>query len=296
MKNTALFLAITATLCSLTSCAKEETVNIDSSPIIYTEVTANEAVKADTTDISVVTENKTESTTAANITSEKADNIDDFTDLSGYWYANGNPKSAFFHITKDGRFKEYNNYYGAILYYTGYIKKEPDAETNSYAYCMYRDTGEMYNKFAGSAEKSDINFESGDVTHYVKLYDEGEKEYDEREAEETYTGTWVCGRAIIEISYEGEGVFQAKISWSSSAVAHVMWDYKLILDQGKLICSGTGKKAYVEFKTGDTKATETIEYTDGSAEFTIEGNHLFWNNFNEHDADNLLFEKNSEAY
>ena len=62
------------------------------------------------------------------------------------------------------------------------------------------------------------------------------------------------------------------------------------------MCNGNGKKTFVEFKEGETEATETVEYTDGSAEFTIDGGHLFWNNFNEHDADNMIFEKNSEAY
>ena len=119
---------------------------------------------------------------------------------------------------------------------------------------------------------------------------------DEKEAEEIYTGSWICGRAIIEISYESEGVYQAKVSWSSSAAAHFIWDYPLTLDNGKLVCNGNGKKTFVEFKEGETEATETVEYTDGSAEFTIDGGHLFWNNFNEHDADNMIFEKNSEAY
>ena len=292
MKNTALILAITATLCTLTSCAKEESVSIDSTPVIFTEDTATTAAKTDTTDISVVTDNMTESTTATDITSERVDNIEDFSSLSGYWYANGDPKAAFFHITKDGRFKEYNNYYGAILNCTGYIKRE----TDNNAYCMYHDTGELYKKFTGSIEKSDINFESGDITHYVKIYTEGGVGNDGRGAYEIYTGSWICGRAIIEISYKSEGTFQAKVTWGSSAVAHVMWDYPLILENGKLVCRGNGKKTFVELKEGETEATETVEYTDGSAEFTMEGNHLFWNNFNEHDADNLLFEKNSEAY
>ena len=115
-------------------------------------------------------------------------------------------------------------------------------------------------------------------------------------AEDIYAGSWVSGRAIIEIFYESDGLYQAKVSWSSSAAAHVIWDYPLTLDNGRLVCSGNGKKTFVEFKDGETEATETVEYTDGSAEFTIEEDHLIWNDLSEHSADNMLFEKNSEAY
>lgn len=239
---------------------------------------------------------KTEITADTDTITVNTDNAVDYDALSGYWYENGDPKAAFFHITKDGRFKEYNNYDGAIMYYTGYIKRELDTETNRYFYCMYLDTGELYKRFADNGEKSDINFENSEPSHYVKLYGEGGIGDDGRGAEETYTGSWVCSRAIIEISYKGEGIFQAKVTWGSSAYVHVMWDYPLILDKGKLVCSGNGKMTLVEFKDGESEATETVKYTDGSAEFTMEGNHLFWNDLNEHGADTMLFEKNSEAY
>ena len=192
-----------------------------------------------------------------------------------------------------------NNYEGVYREYT--YTGEIDAATGitiSYDVCdsagnksySYKMTNYKFDEDAvvfNSASDIINEIENGGFT---KLGSDG------KEAEEIYTGSWICGRAIIEISYESEGLYQAKVSWSSSAAAHVIWDYPLTLDNGKLVCNGNGKKTFVEFKEGETEATETVEYTDGSAEFTIDGGHLFWNNFNEHDADNMIFEKNSEAY
>lgn len=296
MKKTALIIALTAAMCAFVSCDKEEVVSSVPDTLSASVTTAAVSSTAETTasePVTTVTAAASGTTTAADTITANTDNIDDLTGLSGYWYANGDPKAAFLHITKDGKFKEYNSAYGATMFYSGDVKRELDIETNSYFYCMYLDTGELYKRFADNGEKSEINFEDGDVTNYVKLYDEGGIDDDGRSAEEIYTGSWICGRAIIEISSKGEGVFKAQVTWSSSAAAHVLWNYPLVLDNGKLVCSGNGKKAFVEFKEGETVPTETVEYTDGSAEFTIEGNHLFWNNFNEHDADKMLFEKNS---
>lgn len=262
----------------------------------YTTASTNKTISSSTSTSRTTVTDKSEITADTDTIIANTDNAVDYDALSGYWYENGDPIAAFFHITKDGRFKEYNNHYGAIMYYTGYIRRELDTKTNSYFYCMYLDTGELYKRFADDGEKSDINFESGDPSHYVKLYSEGGIGDDGREAEEAYPGSWICGRAIIEISYKGEDMFQAKVSWSSSATAHTIWDYPLTLDNGKLICNGNGKMTLVEFKDGETKPTETVKYTDGAAEFTLEGNHLFWNDLNEHSADIMLFEKNSEAY
>ena len=293
MKNTALILAITATLCTLTSCVKEETFNIDSNPIILTEDSANAAVKADTTDIAVVTETKTESTTAADITSEKADNTEDFTGLSGYWYADGDPKAAFFHIDKEGKFTEYYSYYGAGIVCRGNVKRELAPGTDNYIYCIYRDSGELYKTFAddGEKEKTDIYTDNDEINHYVKLYGEDGTGDDGRNAEDIFSGSWICGRAILEISYKGDGEFRAQVTWSSSATAHSIWVYPLTLDNGKLVCNGKGTLCHTELENADSEPNETVEFTNGSAEFSMKGNHLFWNDLNKHCADDMLFEK-----
>ena len=297
MKKAAIILALTATLCAFASCDKEAVSSV--SATVSTSVTTTAvSTQAENTTTEAVTATTAAKTDVEDTTISNADNTVDYSGMSGYWYANGDPKAAFFHITKEGEFTEYNSYYGAISYYTGYIKREFDNEANNYVYCIYNDTGELYKKFAddGRNEKTDIYFENEDISHYIKLYNEGGTGDDGRGAEETYTGSWTCGRATIEVSYKGEGIFHAKVTWSSSAVSHVLWDYPLIFDNGKLICNGNGTMTFVEFKEGETEATETVKYTDGSAEFTMEGNHLFWNDLNEHGADNMLFEKmNGEA-
>ena len=192
-----------------------------------------------------------------------------------------------------------NNYEGVYREYT--YTGEIDAATGiTISYDVCDSAGNKSYSYKMTNYKFDddaVVFKSAsDIISEIKTGGFTKLGSDERGAEEIYTGSWICGRAIIEISYESDGLYQAKVSWSSSAAAHVIWDYPLTLDNGKLVCNGNGKKTFVEFKEGETEATETVEYTDGSAEFIINGDHLSWNNFNEHDADNMIFEKNSEAY
>ena len=297
MKKTVLIVALTAAMCAFASCDKETVISSvpsSMSAAVTTEAVSDKAEAA--TAATAAASAKTETAAASDTTAANTDDIADYSGLAGYWYANGDPNGAFFCFTNDGRFKEYNNYYGGILYSAGNVKIENDTDSSGNAYGLYYDTGELYKKFTDKGEKSDIYFEDGDATHYVKLYNEGEGDFGGKTAEEAYTGSWICGRAIIEISSNGEGSFNAKVSWGASAAAHVIWDYPLVLDNGKLVCSGNGKKTYVEFENAESDPVETIEYTNGSAEFTMAGNHLFWNDLSDHGADDMLFEKNSEAY
>ena len=310
MKKTALIIALTAAMCAFASCGKEENMSsipetmsasVTTASVSHTAETTTTAAAVTTTAAATTTTAapaKTETAAANTVTANTAntDNAEDQSWMSGYWYANGDPKAAFFHITKDGRFKEYNSYYGSILFNEGCIKRELDTTTNSYFYCMYLDSGELYKRFADNGDKSAFCFESGAPSEYVKIYTEGGVGEDGRGATETYTGSWICGRAIIEISYVSEGVFNAKVTWSSSAATHTLWNYPLILEKGNLVCRGNGTMTNYEFKEGGIMVSEEVIYTDGSAEFSLEGNHIFWNDLNEHGADLMLFERNSEAY
>lgn len=291
MKKTALIAALTAVLCILSSCGRENTASSSQAPAAVTDTTAATADTTETAALTTATEKKTESTTASDTTSEASNDTGDFTGLSGYWFIDGDPGAASIHITKDGRFVSY--YADGVAEERGYVKRVLDTEINNYIYCMYKDSGELFQAFAddGETEKTDIYMGNGAFPHYVKLYGEGGLGDDGRGAEESFAGSWNCGRAIIEITDKGEGIFHAKVIWGASASAHAIWDYPLIFENDKLVCSGNGTKSFVELKDGASEAEETVEYTDGSAEFTLEGGHLFWKELKERCADDLRFSR-----
>ena len=234
-------------------------------------------------------EKKTETTTAKEATS--AANAADYSGLAGSWYIDGDPSAASFHITEDGKFTAY--YANGLVENKGIVRRVFDSEINNYYYCMYLDSGDLYEAFAddGEKEKTDIYMGNGGFPHYVKLYGEGGLGDDGRGPEEAYTGTWNCERAHIDIAYYGEGIFHATVKWGTSASTHAQWEYPLIFENDKLICNGNGTKSFVEYEDAESEPKVTEEYSDGSAEFTLEGNHLFLNDLKEHSADNMMFSK-----
>ncbi|WP_295095745.1 hypothetical protein [Ruminococcus sp.] len=216
---------------------------------------------------------------------------DTYEGLSGYWYIDGDPSAALLHISSDGKFTAY--YANGLVENEGIVRKVLDPAINNYIYCMYLDSGKLYSKFAddGEKEKTDIYMGNNGIPHYVKLYGEGGLGDDGRGPEEAYTGTWNCERAHIDITYYGEGIFHATVKWGASASTHAQWEYPLIFENDKLICNGNGTRSFVEYEDAESEPKVTEEYSDGSAEFTLEGNHLFWNNLTEHNADDMLFSK-----
>ena len=291
MKKTTILLTVTALLCASASCGKEGLQSSSMSSASIADTTAVTTAEAETTAIPTTTAKNTESTTAADKTTANTDNSEDYTGLSGYWYIDGDTSTASIHITKDGKFTAY--YPNGIVEERGYVKRVLEPTINNYIFYMYRDSGELFQTFSddGEKEKSDIYMGNDGTPHYVKLYGEGGVGDDGKGPEERFEGSWSCGRAIIEITYKGEGVFHALIKWSGSASSSGLWNYPLIYDNGKLICSGNGTLTHVEFKDAESAPDETIEYTDGSAEFTLEGDRLFWNDLKEHCADDMLFIK-----
>ncbi|MBP5432996.1 hypothetical protein [Ruminococcus sp.] len=283
-------LAITFSVAVIvSSCSRnvqETSVNLDkttSTTPIVTEITV------ENTTISITTEK--ESTTAIETTTVIYSNS--YEGLSGYWYIDGDPSAASFHITKDGKFTAY--YANGLVENEGIVRRVLDPAINNYIYCMYLESGKLYYKFAddGEKEKTDIYMGNNGTTHYIKLYGEGGLGDDGLDPEEAYTGTWNCERAHIDITYYGEGIFHATVKWGASASTYAQWEYPLIFENDKLICNGNGTRSFVEYKDAESEPTVTVDYTDGSAEFTLEGNRLFWNNLTEHNADDMIFSKES---
>ena len=245
---------------------------------------------AETTEESTTSTEKETDTTIVTETTSVA-NTGDYSGLAGYWYIDGDPSAASFHITKDGMFTAY--YANGLVENEGIVRKVLDPAINNYIYCMYLESGKLYSKFAddGEKEKTDIYMGNNGTPHYVKLYGEGGLGDDGLGPEEAYTGTWNCERAHIDITYYGEGIFHATVKWGASASTHTQWEYPLIFDNGKLICNGNGTKSFVEYEDAENEPKVTEEYSDGSAEFTLEGNRLFWNDLKEHSADDMLFSR-----
>ena len=266
-----------------TSCVLDTQIESENTTVTTTKV-SKATEEADTK-----AEKETEITIVTETTS--VENAGDYSGLAGYWFIDGDPSAASFHITEDGNFIAY--YANGLVENKGIVRRVFDSEINNYYYCMYLDSGELYEAFAddGDKEKTDIYMGNGGFPHYVKLYGEGGLGDDGRGPEETYTGTWNCERAHIDITYYGEGVFHATVKWGASASTHAQWEYPLIFDNGKLICNGNGTRSFVEYEDAESEPKVTEEYSDGSAEFTLEGNRLFWNDLKEHSADDMLFSR-----
>ena len=58
----------------------------------------------ETTAVETTTEKKTENTTSSEATSAESE---DYTGIAGYWFINGDPRTASLHITEDGKFTAY---------------------------------------------------------------------------------------------------------------------------------------------------------------------------------------------
>ena len=110
---------------------------------------------------------------------------------------------------------------------------------------------------------------------------------------ESYVGTWVSGRASLEISVVDDH-YKCAVTWGSSAAESSQWDYEPCLyDGASLICEGLGvKKNAVYNEDGSVKSSEE-EFSDGSASFSIGGDgKLTWIDFKVYpEEDSLVFER-----
>ena len=129
---------------------------------------------------------------------------------------------------------------------------------------------------------------NGGEPHYVKFGVGGAAD-DGRGPGEEFVGTWGCGRATLKITQLSDTEFQASISWASSAAAHTEWEYPLTYQDGKLVCSGKGTKTNFEYQSENAEPDKTVDYTDGSAEFSMQGSHIVWNDKNENSGADMMF-------
>ena len=291
MKKIIAVAALLAVAAMFTGCGKDvpETSSDFKAPTTAASSTGASTEGVSETSSETATE-AAESTaeTSAPSSAERAD----MSALAGYWYADGDYRQSWLHITADGRYESYR---------PSGLKVEDGTVT----YGSVDGSGTMGYNFKSESYGSSMSFTlDGEqlvpVTeydqHYQKLYGEGGLGDDGRGADEKfvasdYVGNWGCERANITIEDKGEGVFRAVVKWSSSAAAHVQWDYPLIFDGENLVCDNAGTKTYIEFTSPDTEPESTVEAENCSARFELRPDGLFWNDLTDHDADFMIFIK-----
>ena len=120
--------------------------------------------------------------------------------------------------------------------------------------------------------------------------DDDDDDTDDGDVGDGFIGDWMCERATIYID-EDDGVYTVHITWGASAFETVVWDYSCTLDAATGALSGRGKKSTETYdENGNLTATD-VEYTDGSATFTLEGGRLLWNDAKEDAAQGMRFER-----
>ncbi len=108
-----------------------------------------------------------------------------------------------------------------------------------------------------------------------------------------YLGSWVCGRAYIDITDEHPG-YRVEINWKDSAAQVTEWSYycPYELTDGKLVSEPTGVKVDVTYGEDGEVAESATGYEDGQATFSIdESGNLTWDDAKENAGADMVFER-----
>ena len=114
----------------------------------------------------------------------------------------------------------------------------------------------------------------------------------EKAQSDPFEGTWVCGRAAMEINREDDG-YKVFISWGSSAAEHSEWEYSCVYDAEKnaLVSMPFGTRSDIVFNEEGGIASEKLIYEDGEATFTLDADgHLLWQDEKENAGEDMHFE------
>ena len=106
-----------------------------------------------------------------------------------------------------------------------------------------------------------------------------------------YLGTWVCGRATIEIAQYGEP-YEVQVTWGNTAAETTFYKYDCYFDGKSLVNDGSGEKKDIVFdEQGNEKEVKNV-LEDCAAVFTIqEDGTLIWQEFKEDAARDMVFER-----
>ena len=297
MKKTMIAIALLASMLMLASCDTPGNSPAASAPDSAAEQTTETAASTDTAEtttesaaetVTELTTTETESETEVTTTEMRGAPDLDLTSIAGVWYIDGDPTTASIKISADGTFKSY--YASGNLENEGTIRREAEEieGTTNYWYNLYDQNGEYIMGFLDTGSTTDLYVGNGATPHFRK-FGEGGLADDGRGPGEEFVGKWNCDRAYLTITQISDTEFHALIKWGSSASSHVEWDYPLTYQGGKLVCSGKASKTYVEYAAADAEPDKTVEYTDGSGEFVMQGAGVVWNDLTEHSGDDMVF-------
>ena len=297
MKKTIIAIALLASMLMLASCDTPGNSPAASAPDSAAEQTTETAESTDTAEtttesaaetVTELTATETESETKVTTTEMRGAPDLDLTSIAGVWYIDGDPTTASIKISADGTFKSY--YASGNLENEGTIRREAEEieGTTNYWYNLYDQNGEYIMGFLDTGSTTDLYVGNGATPHFRK-FGEGGLADDGRGPGEEFVGKWNCDRAYLTITQISDTEFHALIKWGSSASSHVEWDYPLTYQGGKLVCSGKASKTYVEYAAADAEPDKTVEYTDGSGEFVMQGADVVWNDLTEHSGDDMVF-------
>ena len=217
----------------------------------------------------------------------------DLSDIAGVWYKGGDTSSAYVNISAAGKYTAY--FADGNVEASGKIVKDKDS------YVLYRADGTSFVTFAlEDKTKSDdmYTYAGGDEKiHYIKLLGPDGAASDGRGIEEVLAGSWECEKTGLIIDYKGEGIFHALVEVRDTVGGYFRWNYSLIYDNGVLKCDKQGIKTLtVGFLSEDplNPKTDTF-YTDGSAEFVLDGENLIWKDYKEDAGKGMKFVKLYDA-
>lgn len=144
---------------------------------------------------------------------------------------------------------------------------------------------------SSEVQNADVNDNSSNTSDSSKA--ESESEINQNSGAEKFLGTWWCDRVSLNISDNGDGTYQGKVSWADSAFANTEWTYTLKYDanSNSMVCDGNAKEIYYEYEEENKDPKTTIIYTDGSGIFTEKDNVITWNDAKENKGEGMKFVK-----
>ena len=141
------------------------------------------------------------------------------------------------------------------------------------------------------SEKAGTVYEFDEEGDEVEEGDEDAEEVGEEEADVSpFAGEWLCGAASIYID-EHEGGYDVYIMWDTSDTEESIWEYACTLDGATGALTGKGRKTNETYDEEGEVVSSEVQYTDGSATFTLENDVLIWADAKEDVARGMRFER-----
>ena len=122
--------------------------------------------------------------------------------------------------------------------------------------------------------------------------DDGDKDDEDGDnaVGDPFLGDWMCDRASIYID-EDNGAYTVRVNWGASAFETVVWEYACTLDPATGALTGTGRKSDETYNDDGELLSTNVEYTDGAATFTLDGDALLWADAVEDAAQGMRFQR-----